>query len=309
MRVSGRRSLKIWAGQSRRRGGPAVVFAALLGAVLLPASAAAAAPTTTVQPAIGVKDGQFVLVQGVNFPPNVDVVVVQCTASPPSPDNCDLNNVDFRITDPAGQLNVFKIPSRHITTFTSGGPVDCAQPGACIMAITTLDVATFANAPIKFTRRAPTPPPLELKAAIANNGTVVESTGVATLRGTATCNRAAFVAVQGELSQIYKRFIFRSQFSIETTCPDAGSWPYSIRVEPGNGTFARGEATVRFAANGRANTSTAQQPERTKLVQLVASSAAAAGAGGSAAACTVGAPGAARSGPWAAYASARAACS
>jgi hypothetical protein len=293
----------------RRRGVPAVVFAALLGAVLLPATAAAAAPTTTVQPATGVKDGQFVLVQGVNFPPNTEVVVVQCTASPPSPDNCDLNNVDFLFTNAAGQLNAFEIPSRYIQTFTSGGVVDCAQFGACVMGITTLDVVTFATASIKFTRRAPTPPPLELKAGIAGDGTVVERTGVATLRGTVTCNRAAFVFVQGELSQIYKRFVFRSQFSIRTTCPGAGSWPYSIRVEPGNGTFARGEATVRFTANGRANSSTAQQPERTRLVQLVASSAAAAGAGAAAATCTVGAPGAAMPGPWAAYSAARLVCS
>ena len=285
---------------SRRRV-PGFVLIALLGAALLPAvPAVAAVPTTTVQPNTGVKDGQFVLVRGVGFPANTEVVVVQCAATPPTPDNCDLANADFLLTNGAGQVNDFYIASRQIETFSSG-LVDCALVGVCRMAITTLDVTTFDNAGIRFDPSAPTPPPLEFKAAILKDGTVVESTGVATLRGTATCNRAAYVFVQGELSQIYQRFIFRSTFSIRTTCPTAGSWPYSIRVQPGNGLFAGGEARVRFLADAEAGISTAQQPERGKAVQLVASSAAAGGAGNAAAACTNAPAGTTSSGAWAAH--------
>jgi hypothetical protein len=143
------------------------------------------------------------------------------------------------------------------------------------MSITNFEVSIFDSAPIRFRADLPPAPNLQTDSRIAKDGTVVEHTGVATLHGKNDCNRAAYVTIDGELSQIYQRFIFRSTFHRVVTCARAGSWPFTIRVEPTTGTFARGEASVKFTASARATAGQATtQGERRHRVRLFATASA-----------------------------------
>jgi neocarzinostatin family protein len=253
-------------------------FTVLLAAFVALAGAALAgcvppggpgSPLTTVSPSTGLADGQLVTVTGTHFPANTDVVVVQCATGAPTPDNCDLNTVQFLVTDGSGRVQTQFLVARKLLTGI-GDEFDCAVVGSCEMAVSDLDVITFDTAPISFNPNLPLAPPLRFTATVANDGLVLEHDGIAILHGKLTCNRGAFVDLEGRLSQAFGRFLFRSDFSVVKTCPGAGTFDYAFLVEPDNGLFAAGAASVRFSAFGFANDSSSQQAEVTQPVTLTA---------------------------------------
>jgi hypothetical protein len=221
-----------------------------------------------VTPAHNLVDGQVVTVTGTNFPANTDVVVVQCSADPPIPDNCDLNSVQFLVTDGAGKVSTQFLVARKLINGI-GDEFDCATT-TCVMAVTDLDVGIFDSTPITFNPSAPLAPPLVFGVSISNQGKVLESQGVAAIFGKMICNRGAFIEIDGRLSQAFGRFLFRSDFSVVKTCPSSGLFDFGFFVGPDNGLFARGPATVRFSAIGFAGTSIADQAESTQSVNLTA---------------------------------------
>jgi hypothetical protein len=221
-----------------------------------------------VTPANNLADGQVVTVTGTNFPANTDVVVVQCSADPPIPDNCDLSSVQFVTTDSAGRVSTQFLVARKLINGL-GEESDCAT-ATCVMAVSDLDVGIFDSTPITFNPSAPLAPPLVFGVSISNQGKVLESQGVAAIFGKMICNRGAFVEIDGRLSQAFGRFLFRSDFSVVKTCPASGVFDFGFFVEPDNGLFARGPASVRFSAAGFAGQSTFFQPESTQAVNLTA---------------------------------------
>jgi hypothetical protein len=225
-------------------------------------------PKTTVTPANNLVDGQLVRVNGTGFPANTDVVVVQCSTDPPTPDNCDLGGVQFLVTDSNGNVSSQYFVARKLFV-GSGEEFDCAST-ACVMAVSDLDVLTFDSAPITFNPSAPLAKPLVFGVSLANNGKVLESNGVAALFGTMICNRGAFIEIDGRLSQAFGRFLFRSDFTVVKSCPSAGAVDIGFFVEPDNGLFAAGPATVRFSAFGIAGTTVFTQDETSHAVNLTA---------------------------------------
>lgn len=88
----------------------------------------------------------------------------------------------------------------------------------------------------------PAAPPLELEVTIDPVGTVVPSTGVATISGTLTCSRPAFVEVFGLLEQRAGRAIISGFFFDFMECD--GTMPWTAMVEGDNGLFVGGRADV-----------------------------------------------------------------
>jgi hypothetical protein len=123
------------------------------------------------------------------------------------------------------------------------------MPGACILgAANYANYAESAGIPLTFNPSAPTPPALVIGASVAPTGTVDKKTGVATISGNVSCNRPAFVTVNGQLSQIYHRFVFTSYFYANVLCTGSGTW--SVVVQPQNGLFGRGSASISGYASG-----------------------------------------------------------
>jgi hypothetical protein len=115
--------------------------------------------------------------------------------------------------------------------------------GACILVAANLaNTSEATGTSLTFDPTAPPPPALALGATLSPTGTVNHKTGVATLSGTVTCNRAAVVNVTGQVSQTYHRFIFTSYFSANVLCTSSGTW--SAVVNPQNGLFAQGTMSV-----------------------------------------------------------------
>jgi neocarzinostatin family protein len=245
-------------------------FVALAGAALAGCvPPGGGSPLTTVVPAHNLADGQMVTVTGTNFPAHIDVVVVQCAAGDPTPDNCDLNSVQFLFTDGSGRVSTQFLVARKLITGI-GDEFDCAVPGTCVMAVSDLDVTTFDAAPIDFDPTLPLAKPLSFTVSIANDGLVLEKEGIAALHGQLTCNRAAFVEIDGRLQQAFGRFLFRTDFSVFKNCPKAGSFPIAFYVEPDNGLYAAGAANVRFSAFGIAGDSTFSVAETSHALTLTA---------------------------------------
>jgi hypothetical protein len=108
-----------------------------------------------------------------------------------------------------------------------------------------------------FNPSAPTPPALVLEGSLASTGTVGHKTGVATLSGTVSCNRPVLVSVSGQLSQTYHRFIFSSFFSTNNVlCTSSTTW--TSVVQPQNGLFGRGAASVSGYLSGAVGGSSSQ---------------------------------------------------
>lgn len=110
-----------------------------------------------------------------------------------------------------------------------------------------LMVGAFASGPggdlvFRMLEAPPAPPPLELEISIDPVGTVVPSKGVATVSGTLTCSRPAFVEVFGDLQQRAGRVIIRGFFFDFVECD--GTVPWTATVIGENGLFVGGRATV-----------------------------------------------------------------
>jgi hypothetical protein len=84
------------------------------------------------------------------------------------------------------------------------------------------------------------PPPLELGVSIDPVGAVVPKTGIATIHGTVTCSRPAFVDLFGELRQRIGRFLIRGFFEDFFECSGETTWSATVTGE--NGLFIPGRA-------------------------------------------------------------------
>lgn len=231
-----------------------VLFVCLLGAVPLSAGAATT-PAVQVQPSTNIADGSVVSVTGSGFTASATIAVIECQAGTTSESGCDLSTYVLTTASSSGDFSLSYIASRylHIGTTT----IDCAVPGSCILAAANiLNYSDAAGTPISFDATAPTPPPLQLGGTVSPTGTVEHKTGVATVSGTLTCNRPANVTVSGELTQIYHRFVFTSYFFMSVLCTSSSTW--SAVVQPSNGLFGHGTATVNATAYGSVDGSYSQ---------------------------------------------------
>ncbi len=207
-------------------------------------------PTVSVQPSTNVADGQVVTVTGSGFTPSATIAVVECQAGAVSESGCDISTAEFSTTaSSSGDFSTPYIVSRNIQVGL--GTIDCAVSGACALAAANFaNISENASTSLTFDPTAPPPPALTIGATLSPTGTVNHKTGVATLSGTVTCNRPAFVSVSGQVSQTYHRFIFTSYFTTNVLCTSSGTW--SAVVNPQNGLFAQGTMSVSAYALGSA---------------------------------------------------------
>jgi hypothetical protein len=204
-------------------------------------------PTVQVQPSTNVDDGQVITVTGAGFTPSAFIAVVECESGTTNESTCDISNYQDLTASSSGSFSTPFIASRYLHIGAS--TVDCAVSGACILVAANFNNQTEAAASsLTFDPNAPTPPALTLGATLAPTGTVDHKTGVATLSGTVTCNRPVVVSVQGQVSQIYHRFVFSSFFSANVLCTSSGTW--SAVVNPQNGLFSQGTMSVSANAYG-----------------------------------------------------------
>jgi hypothetical protein len=91
-------------------------------------------------------------------------------------------------------------------------------------------------------------PPLNISMSINSSGNVNTRTGVASLRGSVTCNRATHVFINGELKQtVAQRALLDNFFSTELDCsPASASWVATIA--PTSGRYIAGKAAATASA-------------------------------------------------------------
>jgi hypothetical protein len=89
------------------------------------------------------------------------------------------------------------------------------------------------------------PPPLQIELAVTS-ATVSPGTGVATIRGTVTCDRTAFIGFDGSLRQRAGRVYIDGFFFGEVECTPSGS-AFEAVVDA-NGRFAGGRASLQMFA-------------------------------------------------------------
>jgi hypothetical protein len=227
-------------------GSAGLIAAVGAGLLVLPAASGATTPpvpTVTVRPATGLADGQLVWVHGSGFSAGATVALVECEAGALNESDCDLTTLQTVATDLSGGLVSPYIVSRALVV--GGTSIDCAVPPGCALGSANLaDVSQAASTPLRFDPSLPFAPPLQLSVAVDPTGTVKPRTGFSTLTGSLTCNRAALVELQGELKQIYLRFIFSSAFAAGVLCRPGSAVPWKAYVRASNGLFAPGHARV-----------------------------------------------------------------
>lgn len=113
----------------------------------------------------------------------------------------------------------------------------------------------------------PPPPPLTIALDVNSVGSVVPKTGAATISGSVTCSRPAFVNVSGELQQKAGRVLIRGFFGTFFECD--GQTPWSASVTGENGRLVGGKAlTSVFASAFDPETGEFVSAEATTTVQL-----------------------------------------
>ncbi len=104
-------------------------------------------------------------------------------------------------------------------------------------------VGAFASGPggnLVFSLAEPGPP-LVFDLSLNATGSVKPSTGIATVSGTVTCSKRAFVQLSGQLEQRAGRVFIRGFFGDTFECDGVTPWTVSLSGE--NGRFAGGKAT------------------------------------------------------------------
>ena len=230
----------------------AVAGALLTGVGVMPTSQAGATTTPTVdaKPNTGVADGQVIAVTGAGFSAGATIAVIECQTGATGPSGCDFSTLHTTTATSTGTFSTPFIASRYINVFNVFPiRVDCAVAHACILGAANIaNITQAASTPLTFNPKAPPPPPLVLGGTLDPTGTVVHKTGVATVSGTVTCNRPVFAFMNGELRQIYHRFIFSNYFFTTVLCTSSRNW--SIQVQPGNGLFSKGGVSADVSLYG-----------------------------------------------------------
>ena len=206
-------------------------------------------PVLTAKPSTGLGDGQTIQIAGSGYLANQSVGVVECKAGATGPAGCDLSTLVYESGDGngdfAGPYTVSRIVHIGGGVVPPGGKspkaqtIDCAHRSCFLGAadISNFSVASFV--PLGFDPSLP----LAFTATVDHTGTARTKTGVATISGTVSCTRPLDVNFDLQLSQIYGRFIFRSETYGFVSCK-TGTKAWSVHVPPGNGTFAAGLATA-----------------------------------------------------------------
>jgi len=213
----------------------------------------------TAQPSSGLADGQTITVVGSGFSPGADVALVECQTGSTGATGCDLSTVQFVTASGTGGFSSPYIVARLLAV--NGTRIDCATRKACVLgAGNVADETQEATTPLAFNPKIRPLPPLKLAGTLDPAGTVVRKTGVATISGTITCNRPVVAQIQGELSQIYLRFIFRSFSAGQITCAPKAPLPWTLTFQPDTGLFAKGAATAQVTLSGSVEGTTSQVP-------------------------------------------------
>jgi hypothetical protein len=256
----------------RWQSGLAAVFALLAGVFVLasPAQANFGPHTLTYNPPGRIHDGEVVAVTGTGFDAKAKpIVVTECAFKTGGSADCDLGTLRVTKSDASGNFTIADyVMHKNLTTF-NGRHVNCAVDTCSLSAQNLKAVPLFSDGIII---QLPFGPPLTLTAALHDKGTVTPLTGiptqagVATVTGTITCSRPAFVNLQANLAQIFHRFIFTSFAYLPVDCN--GTTPFKLVFHPQNGLFAPGQAEVTLYAYGSAGGINAQTEIDNFLVTL-----------------------------------------
>ncbi len=102
-----------------------------------PGAPLAPPPTVTVDPDEGLVDGQEVTVAAAGLAWEDDGFALQCQANPTSADDCDFTSAaPFEVAEDR-TATVQLHAAALIETETDSGVVDCREPGACVVVVTT----------------------------------------------------------------------------------------------------------------------------------------------------------------------------
>jgi hypothetical protein len=222
-------------------------------------ASATTSPSIQAQPSTNVADGQVISVTGAGFTPSAMIAVIECQTGATSESGCDLSTYELVSASATGSFSTPFIAERYLhLSNPSPTMIDCAVSGACILvAANYANTSEAAAIPLMFDPSAPPPPPLVIGGSLSSTGTVGHKSGVATLSGTVSCNRPVLISVFGQLSQTYHRFIFSSDFSSNNVlCTSSATW--TIVVQPQNGLFGRGAASVSGYISGSVGGSSSQ---------------------------------------------------
>jgi hypothetical protein len=207
--------------------------------------ASAAGPTVSASPNKKLADGQQVMVSASGFAAATPMAVVECPTATVSPAACDLNTVNFTVTDSTGAYTDLPFT---VSRILSDG-TDCALNGGCY--IGTQDdqaVGPTATTLIKFDPNIPPLPPLEMHVRFDKTPTV-NGKGVVGLKGTLQCKgRSSEVEIDTDIRQIVGRAIFESFGFVDIACAADTTTPFRMTIRPQNGLFGPGAAILRFQA-------------------------------------------------------------
>jgi hypothetical protein len=117
-------------------------------------------------------------------------------------------------------------------------------------------VGTWGSAGTLVLSLTQAPPPLAISVSVDPVGSVVPSKGVATVRGTVTCNRPVFVSLDGQLQQQIGRATVSGWLSAGVVCDGTTPAAWSSVVTSTPGTFIGGRAAALFVG-GHANVTAA----------------------------------------------------
>ncbi len=115
----------------------------------------------------------------------------------------------------------------------------------------------------------PPPPPFDYSLTISDSGSVNTRTGVATVRGSVTCNTNGWINLGGELRQNLGRTVtIRGNFYTNIDCTAGAPVSWSVTVTPQSGKFAGGSAVVNANSWGCNGVSCDDASEQNKLITL-----------------------------------------
>jgi acetyl esterase/lipase len=117
-----------------------------------PGGSLAPPPTVSVTPDSNLDDLASVTVEASGLVWNRHARIMQCVADPAGRDECDWTTGTYSDVSDTGSLTV-EIQARSLLDIEGREPVDCRDPGACVVAVTSDDLrspAKSATAPVVF---------------------------------------------------------------------------------------------------------------------------------------------------------------
>ncbi|HVC71915.1 MAG TPA: neocarzinostatin apoprotein domain-containing protein [Acidimicrobiales bacterium] len=199
-------------------------------------------PVLTATPSTGLGDGQTIAISATGYSANAAVGVVECQAGATGPAGCDLGTLLYEQSNGNGDFASPYTVTRILSIGQKNGKsktIDCAKKGCFLGAadIANFSVASFV--PITFDPSIP----LLLTGTLDHAGIAHAKAGVADITGTIGCTHPLTAYIYVDLTQLYGRFVFRSEGETLVSCK-SGTKTWTVKVPPGNGTYAPGVATA-----------------------------------------------------------------